>query len=154
MLINEVKKTNKSIPETISYLLEKIFGIVMDSTKIKEIFMNMKLSDIIDLDVAFTNKDEDSIRKILNLDLNEYSMPGRSNIKSSAPEINKTQIKTPSSSVADKSVNIDNNKSSSTTGTMNADELKLQQELETKEKEQEDLKSELEILKKTAGIKT
>jgi hypothetical protein len=153
MLINEVNQSKKTIPETISYLLDKIFGIRISSSELKKNFMDMKLSDLIDLDVAFTNKDEIKIRKILKLDLNEYSMPGRANIKSSAPETNKTQVKPSTTGMTSKPDNTTNTSNISTGGTLSADEMKLQKEIEAKEKEQEDLKSELEMIKKTAGIK-
>lgn len=156
MIISEAKKSKKSIPETISFLLDKVFDIKADVNDIREAFLKMKLSDILNLNTAFDNKDEVMVRQLLSGYLNEYSMPGRANIKSSAPPVQKNTQQTPNQVVIQPKDNTQQTAQApddTKDATLSPSELATQKEIEKKEQEQMDLQKELENIKKSAGIK-
>lgn len=151
MILKEQEKSKRSIPETISYLLDRIFGISMSENEVREAFMEIKLSDILNLDTAFDNRDEDLVRQILGNYLSEYSLPGRSNVRSSAPPPKKNTPTTNTPQKTTTAPTTTNNDDLS--GTLNPDQLRIKQDLEAKEKEKEELEKDLQDIKKAAGIK-
>lgn len=87
-IMKPTKQTNtkkESNYEKVARLLKSQFGINMDQTELKRAVDNMGLSDIVDLDVAFSNKDIGNINHILNKNIQlEYTMPNSGSTVSAA----------------------------------------------------------------------
>jgi hypothetical protein len=83
--------SNSTLVDVLRDMWDNFFNSELSATRAKEISDKLKISDIIALNQAVVAKDKSQIEKIINGVLSEYSIPGRTDIKSvaSAPPVNK-----------------------------------------------------------------
>lgn len=148
-MVNKMKPTKKTAKKETKYgkvskLLNSHFGINMDETQIKQAIDNMSLSDVLELDVAFDEKDADTIKMVFNKHIQlEYIMPNsgsNTSVASAAPQPRSYQPKTTIKSLTPSQVRTKKEIDQVSTG--------KEQEQAIADKEQE-----LADMKKLAGIK-
>lgn len=76
-LLENIEELGNSMHDAIRNLADEMFGRELSSEEVGDIVSNLKLSDILVLDTAYTQGDKDKVAKIFGFELNEYSM-GRS----------------------------------------------------------------------------
>lgn len=73
-LFETIEKFGNSMNDAVKHIVDELFSIDLSDDDVSEIIDNMKLSDMLVLDSAYTTGDKKTIAKLLNLDLVEYSM--------------------------------------------------------------------------------
>ena len=144
---------NKPIIDSITEILNDQLGIEVSKDVVSTVVKNMTLSDFIEIDTAIQNKDVDFINNKFSSDVevNEYAIQGRTNMKSSAaarpsPEKYTAPVKpqepTNTAPTSDTDKNDTNSNTTSLSPSEYADNKKIEKEIE-----------ELEKMKKMAGLK-
>jgi hypothetical protein len=74
-LFEEFEQANNSMTAAIKKMIKDIFDVELDDEKVEQIVNDLKLSELLVLDAAYTNRDKSKISRVLKLDnLQEYSM--------------------------------------------------------------------------------
>lgn len=87
-LFEDMQEMGGSINDAIQQMVNDMFREELDEDQIVEIVGQLSLSDLLELDAAYTKGDKDAVRKILGPlpQLDEYSMGSNRNPTSSAAE--------------------------------------------------------------------
>lgn len=157
-IFEKSEKENKSIIDSIHEILTDRLNINIDKDDLSEIISEMGLSDYIELNKAIENKDLDYIKQMFGEEtFLEYSMQGRTNLKSKASTRTTIANKKDNSSDSGSSSSSKNTSQSSSTnntsfsdqGSLSPQEYKKRKDLK---KSIENEIDELEKMKKLAGI--
>lgn len=157
-IFEKSEKENKSLIDSIHEVLVDKLNIDIDKDDLSEIISEMGLFDYIELNKAIDDKNIDYIRQLFgDENVFEYSMQGRTNLKSKASsrstvakkKSNSTGSNSSSSDNASQSSSSSNNTSKSDKGSLSPQEYKKQKDLK---KSIENEIDELEKMKKLAGI--
>jgi len=149
-LFEKIKEDGSTISVSMSKLLDGYFGIQISPEEIKERMSDMSLSDVIEIDNAISNKNIDRIEELLRGEIQlEYKMPGRGELTSDASNTPKPSKNAPTPKEpeipSDNNIQKNNNTSDSTQKSLSPSEKQEQDEID-------DAASEIEKLKKIAGI--
>lgn len=138
------KKNSSNSASKFANILKKYLNLDYSETEIKNSINNMGISDIVMLDVAIENNDINTIKDVFTKNVQlEYTIPGRTNLTSTAQNRPTTEKPTTSS------------------GTLSPTELQTKNQMDDEQKKKDDQlqkeiqdkEDELDTIKKLAGIK-
>ena len=144
----------------IKAMLKDVLQMDIEDAKARELTDKLALSDILALDTALDNQNGDAIRDIIgkHISLEEYSLPGRSNIQSAASSRNERDRKTQATTTTQPTKPVAGGNKVATGGapkaaTGGADEIDDNKQDRELDQAIQDREKELADLKKKAGLK-
>ena len=143
-------ENNSTIHAAIQNMIEEMFGVKLDDSKIDEIADTISLSDVIALDTAFEQGDSEAVHSIIGpLPQLEYNMGGSGPVTSAAssrPTTAGAAKRTSAQSTADDT-------SASTTGKYSGGQNGVNRPTPAEVDEPEDLEESADIIAMTAWLK-
>jgi hypothetical protein len=145
---------NSTIHDAIQMMIEEMFGVQLDDSKIDEIADNISLSDVLALDSAFDRDDKEAVQSIIGpLPQLEYNMGGTEPVTSTAssrPTTSGAAKRTPTKSTQGNTSNTSNSRYSGGQNGVNRAQPNTDPEAEIAP---EELQESADIITMTAWLK-